>query len=477
MATRGLFFAQEKMTLNRLLIFALLCCVFIGSLCSAEPLATLRAADSGLIFAEDADFGISYSYQEVRVEVRLRNASGSPLRLAAIKPRLGTDRVLNAQLDLMGPGDETVVSTVVSTGSMVGRIARYFDVYVSGQEEPVGSFAIRGFVDWVIDPESTRVDFHNIDQGRGVSKTHTIKAQAGSEVKVLKPLGDSARFAVEVVDGTQIRLTSKQDAPLGLFDEYLRVSTNSRDQPIVGIRVRGQIVTRLVPSSNPVDFGLVRIGDAPEQIVRLHQVEGDSIAIGKIRSEGIEIRSRLEDCIPKSESCRNLRLKLPAQENRGQIGGVVFLELLPTKKELPIEFGVVVIGKGTQIRSFEDDLKMASEAQPPVSDVLKSAIRKPVTPFEMPRPPGSGPLLTWQATNEYGVFGYEIYRGLSKTGPFSRVTREFVKKLDVSGKMGSVYRWRDSSAKAGTTYFYYVGLVYEDGRKREFTTPQEIVAK
>lgn len=464
-------------------VYRLIFCV-IGSLALhlnsgwAKPDEDVQAPEQSLVIVDESDFGTAYAYEDVRTSVGLKNTSDKAVTIREVRPRLQTEKFLGVTPIRIAPNARIDLDVSIQTGSGIGRIAKYFDIFADSKEAPIASFAARGFVDWDVDPESVSIDFGNIDLGNGVARTIEIKKQPGSLLVLDKVLHESTRFDMEIIDGGErIRLISKKDAPLGLFDDHLLISTLKSRQKKIGVRVRGQFVTRLVPSSNPVDFGLLRVGDTSEQIVRLSEIDGKPVKIGSIRTEGAAVKATLQDCIPKSDSCRNLRLQLPEQEVRGQVGGIIYLELLPSKREFPLNFGMVVIGKGTQIRSMDDDLKTAAETQAPVSDVLKNAIRKPVAPLEMPRPPGNEPLLTWQAANEYGVFGYEIYRGRSKSGPFERVTREFIRRLDASGQVGSVYRWRDTSAKAGTTYFYYVGLVYEDGRKSEFTTPQEIVAK
>lgn len=477
----GFFMGMSKMNLHhRFILSAILLGTLVGieSAQSGESIPTTPAAGQDLVEASEGEFDIAYPYQAVHVGLKLKNTSETPLTIVAIKPRLETDKSTTSMPVRLLPGRSVEIDVVVSTGSAVGRIAKYFDVYSKEREAPIGSFAIRGFVDWVVSPDSTSVNFGRIDLTTGASRTVTVKLRPGADLKLEKVLDEGKHFQAKVLeDGRSVQLNSKKNAPLGLFDEHILVSTSNAEQSKVGIRVRGQFVTRLVPSANPVDFGLLRIGDTAEQIVRLENVDGNPVAIGKIRTEGTPASVNLQDCIPRSESCRNLRIQIPEQQVRGQIGGTVHLELLPSKLDFPIEFGMVVIGKDTQIRSFEEDLKAAESTEPAVSDLLKSAIRTPALPLEVARPPGTGPLLTWQAANEYGVFGYEVYRSVSKNGPFERVTSTFVRRLDSSGQVGSIYRWRDTSAVPGTTYYYYVGLVYEDGRKSEFTTPQMIVAK
>lgn len=465
------------MNLHHLLAGALAFVVLLLSPEAAEAAAATAVADKSLIAIGESDFGLAFPYEDVRVSTTLTNTSDQTLAIR-VKPRLASDKVLMPKPLRLEPGANASIDVQIQTGDGAGRIAKYFDVFAGQDDAPIGSFAVRGFVDWVVDPASISVDFGNIDLDSGVTRTIPVKTSPGASLRLEKVLDEGAHFRAEIQDdGKSIRLISKKDAPLGLFDEHLLLAASNSSQKKVGVRVRGQFVTRLVPSSNPVDFGLLRIGDTSEQIVRLEEIDGKPVRVGSIRSEGSEIKAVLQDCIPSNAACRNLRLQLPAQKVRGQVGGIVYLELLPSKKEFPIHFGMVVVGKDTQIRSFEEDQKAAAEAEPAVSDLLKSAIRKPAAPLEMPKPPGTGPLLTWQATNEYGVFGYEIYRGPSKSGPFERVSDQFVKRLDVSGNVGSIYRWRDVTAKSGATYYYYVGIVYEDGRKRDFTTPQEIIAK
>jgi len=424
------------------------------------------------------EFGVAYQYQSARVNVRLINRTREPVSISDIKPRLASDKYVDAKPILIAPGSSQTIEVEVQTGNSIGRLAKYFDMYSDRDIEPIGSFAVRGFVDWVVTPDSITVDVGNVDTGKGIVRTVEIKERPGINLKLLKVLDENLHFSAKIEDsGRSVILTSKTDAPLGLFDEYITVSTTDANQPKIGIHVRGQFVSGVVASSNPVDFGLLRIGETSEQIVRLENLDGKRIQIGDIRAEGTPVEVVAEDCIPKSEACKNIRMRLPARDARGQIGGVVHVELLPSKRDYPVHFGMVVIGKDTQIRSFEEDLKAASEAEPAVSDLLKSAIRKPVAPLEMPKPEGNGPLLTWQAANENGVYGYEVYRGITATGPFSRVSEKFVERLDRTGLAGSIYRWRDTNAKSGVTYYYYVGIVFEDGRRREFTAPQKIVVK
>jgi hypothetical protein len=456
----------------------------VGSLFCSETQAEQSTAQdvsitTDLLSSNGADFGETVMYGYAEAEVEIVNRSRSEVNVVRVAPRLSADKVIVFEPKRLQSTESLRVKVRIDVGRLVGRIARYFDVYAEGGTEPVGSFAVRGFSDWIISPKSTFADLGNIDLERGVDHGFTIEPRPGLSVKMLDVLEPDPRFdAVISADGQTLRLKSRVDAPLGMFDSYVVVSTNSSLQKKMSVHVRGQIVTRIVPASNPVDFGLLRIGEGgSERRLRLEQIDGKPIEIGAIRSEGAPVTAKLQGCIPVADSCKLLILKVPEQQKTGQIGGVVYLDLPQYKREFPIGFGMVVIGKDTQIRDLAADMKAASAVPAPLSTVLKSAVSATPPPRQMTLPEGKGPLLTWQASNEQSIYGYEVYRGGTDVGPFERVNERMVRRLDDSGEIGSIYRWRDDHAQRGKAYWYYIGVVFTDGRKEKFSSPQKVIAK
>jgi hypothetical protein len=51
-----------------------------------------------------------------------------------------------------------------------------------------------------------------------------------------------------------------------------------------------------------------------------------------------------------------------------------------------------------------------------------------------------------------------------------------IPKID-NGKGPVAYRWRDTSAIKGRTYWYYIAVLYTSGDRRPLSQPQETVAK
>ncbi len=476
----GFFMRGMKMKLLQLfLLGSVLGCTLSVGIAQADDAVQLAKASDDELSVSEPYLGVVYPNQERVVSVTIRN-DGDEIKRIRVSPRNSIDKVLAESAVTIGAKREVTLKIAIQTDFQAGNLARYFDVYEADgslDDDPVESFAVRGFVDWIVDPASVDVDFGNVDVGKGSKRVVTIKTRAGIEMQLKNVLKESSRFSLKILGPEQIELSVKPDAPLGLFDEYLILSTSDPNQTALGIRVRGQFFSGLLPSSNPVDFGLARVGDAPEQLVQLENLYGDAVRIGPIRTEGVAATAELQECIPQNESCKILKLKLSELETRGLNKGKVFLELLPSKKIMPIHFGAVVIGRDTQIRNLDDDMKAAASIEPSVTSLLRNATQAPVKPLEMSKPAGSGPLLTWQAAHEYGVYGYEVYRAESKEGQFRRVSPGIIPRLDKSSKKGSIYRWRDADYQSGKTYWYYVNVVMESGSKREFTTPQKVVAK
>jgi len=93
-----------------------------------------------------------------------------------------------------------------------------------------------------------------------------------------------------------------------------------------------------------------------------------------------------------------------------------------------------------------------------------------------PDPPGDGPLLKWTIDQQQSVHGYQILRGESADGPFKLMEPSLIPKLD-NGRGSVAYRWRDTSAVKGRTYWYYITVIYTSGDRRALSAPQQTIAK
>lgn len=474
--SRGLFHMQKSIFKSLfILLFA------VSPVCLAASL--LPVSSSGKFEFSNAEFGQSHPFAKVHVNLTARNMSGASInveRIAAREPNGGT---VSYAPGLIKAGASIPIGVDISLNEDVGRVAYYFDVFARGQKDPIDGFVVRGFADWLVSPAGTDIDLGTFEVAKPVKRVLPIEVRPGASLKLVSVKKESEYFSAKIVqDGNALELASRSDAPWSSFDEKLLVNTDNDLQPVVAFRLRGQARGQVVPSLDPLDFGLLREGQSAELIVVLNDVSGKPLQTGTVTAKSrMKVDTAVVDCTPKSPSCKNLKVAYPPMSMLGTTGGVLEVQLPAYKRSLFIRFGAIGIGKDTQIRSLADDFKAAQEQSKSISSVLQSSVAnvpdKKAVPASMPTPEGSGPLLKWQVTNEYDIYGYEIYRSNAENGSYSRVSEKIIERLDGDPEAGSSYQWRDSTAKSGETYWYYIEIVYNKGRKQQFTSPQKFVAK
>ena len=67
---------------------------------------------------------------------------------------------------------------------------------------------------------------------------------------------------------------------------------------------------------------------------------------------------------------------------------------------------------------------------------------------------GHSVTLTWKASKS-AVQGYNVYRGTTSGGPYTKINSELVHEL----------RYKDQMVQSGTTYYYVTRAVDSDGRE------------
>ena len=69
-----------------------------------------------------------------------------------------------------------------------------------------------------------------------------------------------------------------------------------------------------------------------------------------------------------------------------------------------------------------------------------------------------------------------MFRGEHEDGPFRRVTPHVIRSTATDNEAVK-YQYRDNTAQSGKAYWYYIGVVYNDGHKQQLSGPQKFVAK
>lgn len=98
------------------------------------------------------------------------------------------------------------------------------------------------------------------------------------------------------------------------------------------------------------------------------------------------------------------------------------------------------------------------------SEAVPSKIGATGTEQEAPR----AIVIRWSTASEFENFGYYVYRGLTPTGPFTRVTEAIIPGNGTTS-LPQHYRFADSEVEPAIDYFYYVESVDLSGARRRFT--------
>jgi hypothetical protein len=241
---------------------------------------------------------------------------------------------------------------------------------------------------------------------------------------------------------------------------------------------------QVVPDSNPFALGVIRTGNTNEYSIRLSSTTGEDFSVGKMDLENIQGSAESAPCVPAAKGCRLAKVRIDDSNPLGKVEGTLRVNLPDLHRDLPIRVWGMLLSPKTEVHQLDELLaksaaeggqskSTATDSKPvDLAAAFKDSVRK-----DEPPPPGSGPLLKWSAAHQELVYGYAIYRADSATGPFVRVNKETILvTLEGDNKSGA-YQWRDTTAEAGKTYWYSIGLINRDGSKQDLTGAQKVVAK
>jgi hypothetical protein len=445
--------------------------------------ATLLSAAPGqppALSAEPCEFGETYQLSAVHCTVAYTNNTDKPIRVAAAAV-LPTD------------------SMAPATALIAAHAAAYFDVTANvendrGRTEHVFYAAdadaglkvytkASGFVLSLLDGPMPQIDFGVIQVGSGAAeqpKSLTLDTREVSGFRLKSVVKAPPYIDCKIGDDGRTLIASfKPNAPWGTIGEYIVISTNATKQPTVSVRIKADVHGEVVPSENPVQLGMMRLGNKNESLITLKNLTGKDFKIGKIDVEHLHATTQVEPCVPAARGCNLLRLAILDTQPLGMVSGRLRIELPEYHRDISLAVGGLLLKRDTVVKDMDEKADkgnpQSAQTTPSTSLDLSKALRSATKRVDSADPPGHGPLLKWSVANEELVYGYLIYRGDSETGPFVRVNDAIIRALNEDDS--SEYKWRDASAVSGRTYWYYIGVLKQSGVRQDLTGPQKVVAK
>lgn len=449
----------------------------------AVSLFLIATAAFAQVSFDAQDMGEIYQTNTGHSTIQFANTSDKPVKILAVTPVYDKDSVGDFELPATVASRTSVnIPVTVSTAMAAGARSHVFDIVTNVAKSAKLQVLVHFFGLSVLDEPTPKVDLGAVNNNAAAPvKTVTLTSREVSDFRITR-IVETPDFATAKIlpGGHTVSIAGKTDASWGRHEGFVKVALDSSMQPQAWIDVRADVHGDVVPSANPVEMGMFRTTKLPF-MVQLKSRDGTPVKLGTISLEGFKATVTQVPCVGGAVGCAQINVLLDSGQPTGQVRGKLLVELPDSGRQLPIDIGGMYLPESVKVHNLNDEMEKNSKAsaEPPPLD-LKSALQKSTEAAPPPAadPPGHGPLLKWQVSNENNIYGYLIYRGDGENGPFLRVNKDIVRVGDNKGDgVTSTYAWRDDSASAGKTYWYYIGMLNRDGTKQQLSGPQEVKAK
>jgi hypothetical protein len=446
--------------------------VWLGFFFSIISLAS-HAAGAGEIPASaliihDCSYGEVYQFAPASCRAMLENNGAKPLSLTIVPVQPGTTAE-PATLTLQ-PHASAEIDLRVLTENIAGTITWTYRIEGAGKE-PLFAHAA-GFITSVLDNPRPEIAFDSIDLSKPpITKPVTFASSLYSDLRIKKIISAADFLHAHIAnEGKDLVATLGPDAPWGTIDELVKVAVETPVQKEVWVRVTGEVQGEIGPRKNPFWLGGIPWGQRGDQMVQLTDQNGRDFKIESVTSTDLAATYDNAPCEPAQAGCRDLLIRIADSQPPGLFKVQLDVAFADRKNHLHLGLWGIL---GDRPQPGHESEAPSSPKPLPVSP----ASTEPPPPLKVQAdPPGEGPLLKWTIANQSSVHGYQVFRGESASGPFKLMGPGSIEPLD-NGTGPVAYRWRDTTAVKGQTYWYYIAVVYKSGDRRALSGPQKTVAK
>lgn len=442
----------------------------LGALLAMGSIVSRAAAADSALIVHDCSYGDVYQFAAAACRATLENTGATPLALTIIPVQPGT----TAEPDklTLQPRTHADVNLHALTDNIGGTVTWTFRIEGAAKDP---SFAhASGFVASVLDDPHPTIAFDSIDLSKApITKSVAFTSSPYSNLRITKIISASDYLHARIgKDGGELVTEIAPDAPWGTIDELVKVAVDTPVQKEVWVQVTGEVQGEIGPRKNPFWLSGIPWGQRGDQKVPLIDQNGRDFKIASVTSKDLVATYDSARCEPAAAGCRDLLIRIADSQPPGLFK--VQLDVAFADRKNHLHLGVWGI-LGDRPQPGQESEMPAAPKPLPLSP--SAASTEPSPPLKVqPDPPGEGPLLKWTIANQKSVHGYQVFRGDSASGPFAVMKPELIEILD-NGSGPVAYRWRDTSAVKGQTYWYYIAVVYKSGDRRALSGPQKTVAK
>lgn len=418
---------------------------------------------------KDCSYGDVRQFAAASCRAILENSGDKPLTLMIVPVQPYT----SAEPDklTLQPRAKADVVLHALTDNIAGTITWTYRIDGAGGTEPVFAHAA-GFVESVLDDPRPSIGFETVDPSAApLTKSISFASSPYPNLRIAKILSASDYLHARIAnDGKDLAIEIGPDAPWGTIDEFVKVAVDPPVQKQVWVQVSADVRGEIGPKKNPFWLSGIPWGHWGEVKVPLIDEKGRDFRIAAVTSKDLAATYDNAPCDPPAAGCRNLLVRIADTQTPGFFK--VQLDVAFADRPNHLHLGLWGILGGRPVPGHEGETPSGPKPLP-----ITPLSTGPQPPLKVqPDPPGDGPLLKWTIANQASVHGYQVFRGESESGPFQLMNPGLIELLD-NGSGPVAYRWRDTSAVNGQTYWYYIAVVYNSGERRALSGPQKTAAK
>ena len=302
------------------------------------------------IAQETKEMGTVPKGQVIETDFIIKNVGGSDLVITDARPSCGCT-VSNFD-KLIKPGAEGKVHTSVDTKSFSGPISKsvlvvsndpdrpQMNLFVKALVKPFVDVAPQAYVRFSVvkgDPASQDVVLISEEKGFKPVVAETAQPYVKAEVSAA---GDKDKIAGRPGDQYKLAISVTADAPEGLLNAPIRLTTGVAQQPTLEIPVSGIVRPRVSVTPITVNFGNFTAGKDPitRNIVVTNNKPGTPVKVTKAE---VSVPGFMTDVVPTQEGVSyTVVVKASDKVKKGAVDGKVTLYTSDKEKatiEIPLK--------------------------------------------------------------------------------------------------------------------------------------------
>lgn len=288
--------------------------------------------------------------QVVEADFTVHNAGGSDLIITDARPSCGC--TVSSFDKLIKPGADGKVKASVDTKSFSGPISKSVLVVSNDPERPQMNLFVKAvvkpFVDVapqqyvrfsVVKGDPATQDVVLISEEKGFKPTITETAQSYVKAEI-SPAGDKDKIAGRPGDQYKLSISVTPDAPEGLLNAPVRITTGVAQQPSLEVPVSGIVRPRVSVTPITVNFGNFTAGKDP--ITRNIVITNNKPATPlKVTKAEVSVPGFMTDVVPTQEGVSyTVVVKASDKVKKGAVDGKVTLHTTDKDKgviEIPLK--------------------------------------------------------------------------------------------------------------------------------------------